>query len=306
MRCVIAVSLLFSSFAVACSAADGAAPEPEPGSRDRLDIVTEPFDVPIGDTFECFYTGLFTKEDLSIAKIFGKQGMGGHHINVYSTDSSKSGHAPCTDEEMTSWRMVGIADTGGGEPVAQLPDGLAFRLGKGRQIALQIHYVNTTGATYPVEDEVSLHLVDPDKVEKYANFFTFVNLTLDVPASSVTTSISTAILKEDVPLISFGGHMHELGAHYTLEFIDEKDQATVLYDHEWSTAFVSHPPMEHFSKDDPMVLRKGLTLRQTCTWNNNTPEDLTFPREMCLMFGFYAPDEGRGEIIVPATEQPLP
>lgn len=303
MRRMIPVSLLLSSFAVACATPGSTDPGTTPDTTDVLDVVTEPFDVPTGDTFECFYTGIFTKEDLSVAKIFGKQGLGGHHITVYSTDSTQTGHAPCTDEEMTSWRMVGVADTEGGEPVVQLPDGLAFRLKKDRQIALQIHYINITGEPYSVQDEVSLHLVDPARVERYANFFTFVDLALDIPASAATTAVSTAVLKEDVPLISFGGHMHELGSHYKLELIDEKGQAKVVYDHEWSTAFVSHPPMEYFSKDEPLVLREGLKLRQTCTWNNTTPEDATFPREMCLMFGFYAPDEGRGEIIVPATPE---
>ena len=37
----------------------------------------------------------------------------------------------------------------------------------------------------------------------------------------------------------------------------EKNQAAVVYDHEWSTAFVSHPPMEYFSKDDPLVQDEG-------------------------------------------------
>jgi hypothetical protein len=73
--------------ALACglSACGGAEPVEET-SEDTLAFTTGEFEVPPGDSFECFYTDTFTDREISVRSADGKQGSGGHHILVYYTD----------------------------------------------------------------------------------------------------------------------------------------------------------------------------------------------------------------------------
>lgn len=301
--CIAALGLV--PFLAAC-AAPAASGDGEPAGR-QMAVETGPFEVPAGDTFECFYTGVRAAEDLSVTRIGGRQGPGGHHITVYVTDSDAAGHAPCNDEEMATWRMVGVADIPtSGEPALQLPEGLAYRLEEGKQIALQVHYINVTGAPYEVEDEVTLELAEPEDVEAYANLFTMVDIGLSLAPNAATKRVSSFVMKEDLPLFWVGGHMHELGTHYTLEITPPGGAPGTVYEHDWADVYTSHPPLLTYDKDSPLVLAKGTVLRQTCEWQNDTPEDVTFPREMCAMFGFYFPDDGAGEKIVLAHPDVAP
>ncbi|MFO0590701.1 MAG: hypothetical protein U0441_24370 [Polyangiaceae bacterium] len=297
------IAALESGCAPADTSGAGGTADTTSSAASGLTVVTDKFDVPAGDVFDCYYTGVVTKEELSVWRISGKQGPGGHHITVYTTDQTKNGHTPCTDQEMTSWTMIGGADVpNSGEPVISLPEGFAYKVAAGKQIALQIHYINTTGETYSTQDEVTLSTIDPAKVDSYVNLFTVVDLSVNLPANAATTRVSSATIKQDVQLFWLGGHMHELGTHYTAEMVDGTGKTDVFYDHDWSAAFSSHPPTDVFSRDAPFVIKAGTTIRQTCQWNNNTPNDVVFPREMCVMFGFYFPDNGN-EIIYNAHLQ---
>src|SRR5690242_9689993 len=116
-RLVLTSILTLVPLIAACAPESSSSGETTTDPKNGLTITTEDFDVPAGDWFECFYTGVVTKEDLSVIGAFGKQAAGGHHILVYYTDSTKSGHAECTDAEMTSWhQVVGANGKENGEP----------------------------------------------------------------------------------------------------------------------------------------------------------------------------------------------
>ena len=66
----------------------------------------------------------------------------------------------------------------------------------------------------------------------------------------------------------------------------------MLYDHDWNPVFTSHPPVDKFDPETPFVLKAGMKLRQTCTWDNTTDTPLLFPHEMCVSFAYYYPDRG--------------
>ena len=87
--------------------------------------------------------------------------------------------------------------------------------------------------------------------------------------------------------------MHENGAHYRLERIDEGGRPIeTFFDDDWTPAYTAHPPTKRWPEDAPYHLPKGARLRQTCTWNNTKTEHLRFPNEMCLMFSYYLDDRG--------------
>ena len=265
-----------------------------------LTLVTETFSVPPGDSFECFYTSYTTDRELTVLKSFGRQGPGGHHITVYYTTLPKPpGHHPCTDEEMVEWHQIaGSAgdDLPGGEGSVGLPDGLAIRVPAGVQIVAQMHYINTTGKPYDVQDRVTLELADKAKLKAYANYLVLVDGIFQVPSGMRQDRTSICTVPQDFQIVLMLGHMHELGQHYKLERIDETGQVLeTLVDHPWQPVYTSHPPTKNFTVDKPYLLSKGTRLRQSCRWDNTSNEDVRFPREMCVSFMYYFPDDGEIE-----------
>lgn len=264
-------------------------------AKNELKVTTPVYDVPEGESFECFYTDVVTDKDLSVVSAAGTQGPGGHHIIVYYSDEVRAPeHHPCDDAEMASWhQVVGANGLGTGEPAIEMPEGLALKVPAGKQIVLQTHYINTTGKPQQYSDEVTVALTTPEDIIAYANLFAVSDMQFKVEPHAMTTSVTQTSVHRDAQIILMGGHMHERGQNFKLEIVDDAGQVQeVLYDETWSAAFASHPPLLKYTVDAPRMMKKGTRLRQTCVWNNESPDTLQFPSEMCVTFGFYFPDEG--------------
>lgn len=301
--CALAAGFLWSLSA--CSPPEqGMEPEPPDEApsfsltASALSFSTGTFTVPPGDSFECFYTPIITDRELNIHNGYGHQGPGGHHITVYYTTVNKQapGHHPCTDDEMVTWRMVaGVNDggTAGGEGLVELPPGVVMKVPAGAQIVTQSHYINATSQPRKLSDSATVNIVPTDQVKAYANYMVANDATFAIPAQGSRRRSMTCVTPQDLKLVLYLGHMHERGRYYKLERIDDKgNQLELMYEYEWEPAFTSHPPVRHFPMEQPKLLPKGTLLRQTCSWLNNTDEVLRFPREMCLAFMYYFPDQG--------------
>ena len=272
--------------------------ESDPGyeiTDTSLSFETGEYEVAPGDAFECFYTGVITDRELAVRGASGEQSTGGHHVTIYYTTLTKDPqHHPCVTAEMADWRMIG----GGGDEAEaavsklRMPDGLAIRVPAGAQIVLQSHYINLEGA-FTANDTAALELVPVDTVDEYVNQFVFNDVGFAVPAHEELESVNTCTVEKDVELIRLLGHMHESGTYYKLERLGEADAVEeVLVEREWTPLYVSDPIIEQYEVDDPLVLAAGTRLRQTCRWFNETADRLLFPREMCLAYGLYVPDQG--------------
>jgi hypothetical protein len=284
---------LLSTLALAaCSSSTDSMPGPQPEANE-LAFQTGEFEVPPGDSFTCFYTSTKTDRELTVGDTASTQGPGGHHVTIYFTDIEREpSYHPCDDAEMVSWHMVGGAsDTG--EPVVPLPPGGALKVPAGKQIVVQSHYINTTGAPQKVNDSVKLKLLEPSEVKEYVNFWVINDASFNVPPNGSATSVSTCTVPKDLNTVLLLGHMHDHGKRYTLERLDDKGNAVeTMYDQEWQPDYAGHPPLVTATLEEPMFIPAGTTFRQTCTWNNNTTDPLVFPREMCITFAHYFPDDG--------------
>lgn len=262
---------------------------------DLLTFETGTFEVGGGDYFECFYTDVVTDRELAVRGAYGTQSAGGHHITVYYTRIKQDvQHHPCDDAEMADWRMIGGTggDSASGDSDLRLPDGLGIRVPAGVQIVLQVHYINT-GATFTTDDSVSVELVDPAGLDAFVNQFVVNDDSFIVPAHGGLERVQTCRVPRDLQLVKLLGHMHEWGMRFQLEEIDDQDQPIgSLLDVEWQPIYASHPPILTYQPDQPLEISAGTRLRQTCQWENDEDYDLRFPREMCVTFGFYFPDDG--------------
>lgn len=254
---------------------------------------TGPFEIQPGDTFECFYTDTITDRQLNVQTAIGQQGPGGHHLTVYYADQKAPvGHHPCNDVEMLGLHQIAGA-AGGKEGIIALPDGYATKIPAGKQLVVQAHYVRTEPGPATVEDHVTLTTVDDANVKAFANSFVMVDFDFKLAARAAGASTTECVVPKDLDVLLLLGHMHEWGAHYKLEKVDEKGKSLeTLYETEWEPLFMSHPPVTSFTPDKPLKLTKGTRLRQSCAWKNTEDHDMAFPREMCVMFSYYIPDDG--------------
>jgi hypothetical protein len=193
---------------------------------------------------------------------------------------------------MVSWHQIGGASNGG-EPVISMPEGAAIKVPAGKQIVVQSHYVNTSGATETVRDSISLQLLDPANVRQYVNFWVINDDTFNVAPMATGQTVSTCTFQQDLKTVVLLGHMHSYGSHFKLERVDAQGNSLeTVYDKDWTPLYMSHPPLLTGTLDQPIDIPAGTIYRQTCTWNNTTPNPLLFPDEMCISFGFYFPDNG--------------
>jgi hypothetical protein len=266
---------------------------PQETPRETFTFETPPFDVPTGDSFECFYLDVFTDRELAVDSATAVQAVGGHHVTIYYIDKPHEvTHYPCKDEEMASWHQI-VAASSGGEPVIDLPHGIAFKVPPDKQLVAQAHYINATGSVMSgVVDSISINVVKPEDVVEYANLWALYDPTFELGPQAPGESISTCTLKKDMNVISLLGHEHELGTNYRLERIDAAGVVQeVMYETEWTPAYTSHPPVTRFTLEEPLFLPAGTRFRQTCNWNNTTNEVVKFPREMCIGVMYYFPDD---------------
>jgi hypothetical protein len=259
---------------------------------------TGSFEVPVGESFQCFYTPIITDRELSIVSASAEQGMGGHHVTVYYVDHWRKPHrfACAGTVEMTDWHFV-IGAGGEGQARAdlmQLANGLAIKVPAGKQLLVQAHYINTSGSPHTENDRVRIKLTDPARVVAYAADFVINDHTFVVRPQAATESSMICTLPKETQLVMLLGHMHKHGTHYKLERVDEEGHSLeVLYEHNWNPSYTFHPPIQRYSLETPLRLAKGTRLRQTCKWSNTTSGTLRFPTEMCVGFGYYFPGNDR-------------
>jgi hypothetical protein len=258
-----------------------------------FEFSTGPFEIQPGDTFECFYTNTITDHQLNVQTATAQQGPGGHHVTVYYTDQQVPvGHHPCNDVEMLGLHQIaGAAE--GKEGIIGLPDGYATKVPPGKQLVVQSHYIRTEPGPLTVDDKLELQTVDEANVKAFANAFVLVDGNFHLPPRTTSKSVTDCVVPKDLDVLLLLGHMHEWGSHYKIERIDDAGKpAETIYETDWEPLFLSHPPVNAYGAATPLKLTKGMRLRQTCEWKNTEDQEMAFPREMCVMFSYYIPDDG--------------
>lgn len=294
-RCALSVIVLACA-AASSSCGEESKPDDENEPDNSLTVTLPEFAITPGETFQCFYSDVITDKEMSVIGANGKQVEGGHHLSLYYVDNQREpGMEECTSAEMLDWHfVVGAGGEANSASQLALPEGLAFKIPAGKQLMVQAHYINVSGAEMTANDWIKLDLVDPSLVEDYAADFVIDDDSFEIEPHAEYTTTMTCEVPQDVQLTLLLGHMHEQGAHFTLEKVDETGkQLELIYDEDWLPQYASHPPMLSYTKKDPFVLTKGTRLRQTCSWKNETDKKLLFPTEMCIGFGYYFPGTDR-------------
>ena len=247
------------------------------------DIVTVQ---PGEDVTFCTYTGVFTDKLTYIHDTAGSQTRHGHHaIMQYTTSPNERGTRKCEQESLEAQQGQILGGTGGeGTGAVTLPSNVVSEVPAGAQFIINHHWINTSDE--PMEAQAEMITIPPDSEDDLvvARALTVVGTSFQVPAMQTGEHSVTCPLKRDVKMLTLLGHQHSWGTHVKAEKMG--DDVDVLFDHDYDEAMISHPLNRYFPLTAPYSIKEGEGIRMTCNWNNTTSQPLTFPREMCVMFGW--------------------
>jgi len=223
----------------------------------------------------------------------------GHHVFLLKTFLSVQDAPDGYTMDCTSVEDFNMAQTdelyipepkGDGRTGMELPDGMAVKLTSGTRLVLQSHFINYSDQPIVAADGVNLELMDPADVTTWAAPFAQTTLDIHLPPHETTTIHLDCGWDKDVNLLFLIGHMHENGVAFSIddETADETDR---IYDvPTWTPYYRDNPPVNRYAAGEFQV-KAGDVFHTTCTWDNETDEELTFPSEMCATVGIAYPSE---------------
>ncbi|APR80242.1 Hypothetical protein A7982_05589 [Minicystis rosea] len=173
-----------------------------------------------------------------------------------------------------------------GQEALTFPVGMGFRVDTSREIATDLHLLNTT--------------TEPQRVELAYDFFTMPESDLENEVAPFTLQVDDFLVPPHSQKVigsecaSFGGqvvemlpHTHKLRRAFTVDFIKEDETRDNVLSF---GAFDSGSEIRVF--DDPLSLEGVKKVGFSCTFDNITDHDVVYglgENEMCILFGYVFP-----------------
>jgi len=267
------------------------------------------FAVPVGtDRVDCYYFKNPSKIDLYINRFEVVLTKGSHHTllfegNVDMPDSIKecgnfNGASPINQDGFNA--VFGINGGSRGDDWT-LPDGVAYKLRAGRQMAMQVHYVNAAQTqTEGNAGEVYFNLhayKDPSQVKYLMGMINVSNNTINIPPRATKTFDSTCPnpLSADLHIIGITSHYHSRGTEFDVWTSNTGQYGgdPIYHNTNWNEpAWVTYDP--------PVTVAAGGGFKYQCSYNNPTDQTISVgPRaevdEHCRAFVYGYPFEEKNE-----------
>lgn len=245
------------------------------------------------DLTVCQYVQAPLDRDIDILDAQGYQSAFGHHAVAFASqaDVPAGFSGPCTDKDNLSGTFLGgIGGDGGGG--VKLPEGVAFRLIKGNAIMLNVHFLNTGNKVVDGQSVVDFKFAETDPKRKVASLFVNGTTGFKVGPSAKAEATAECPVARDIDFILFTNHMHDYGTAATthLQRGTAIDAELVHDDPAWTYEMQFKANYSQWTLQQPLHLVAGDKLITHCTWMNDTPEMVVFPREMCFGIGYYLTD----------------
>jgi hypothetical protein len=268
-------------------------PEADPA---YVDLVSPELEVPSGEE-RMFCVHLEIDEEVVMKNLETYQGKYGHHITLLTPNEPQPPGTveDCTERAtMSKYGPFALPDT-------PLSDGYALLVPAGSKIVMQMHYVNAGPKPMVFRDVARLQKVEKASVSTWVHILATADNDLALPPQQKSQVVHDCEVPAGAEILVLGGHMHERGTRF--ESLIGKDEAslasTYLVD-PWVAEFRDAPPVALFF-ENPMLVAEKSILRTVCDFNNESPDELAFPEEMCATFGYVA---GTDAPIACGTELP--
>lgn len=281
---------------VASNAVDFRKDFPDAPWADSIVFQSPEYTIPPASEKQLCYYQTWTGEDTAIHAQITYQSKFGHHF-VIAGSTATAREIPdgtvidCTDvnargmesfEPLLIGGEVGNGNTPGG---LTLPEGVATEIKNGQRLVFQSHYLNTSTDEILVQDELQLERMPYESVVDWAAPFvnTVSQFSIEPGVHALKVSCSW---DEDSRLLFLGGHMHEWGKSFTVDWTHmDATPSEQLYDVPVWDPYMRDAPVYNDYTAAPLEVKAGDSFSTTCEWDNDTGAAMGFPKEMCVTFG---------------------
>jgi hypothetical protein len=184
--------------------------------------------------------------------------------------------------------LFGSSTQVAGEEWQSFPEGMAFRVKEGFEIAARVHYLNASSAPLEIQPSYEWFTVDAAKVKTELGAFLWTYPNFEIPARTRTTVQASCTLPSPMKIVTLMPHMHKLGVSFTAGFLGGPlDGKNFLESKGYD------PDRGLIMQWDPAVdtaHAEGVTF--SCTWENTFDKTITEgigDNEMCMAFGYGYP-----------------
>lgn len=274
----------------------GFSPKPVAEGFTRFVLPTIPAIGSGSDVQKCQYIAGPSDSDRYVTIVDGQQSKGGHHIVLYANQKSEpvGTSRDCTGDDTLSIAFLGAyGGEGNSTGAAPVPEGVAFKLPKGQALMTSTHFINASQEAVDGQSVLDVKYVDVATVKQVANNFANLSVAFKIPAGQTASLDVSCKFTKDLSFFRMANHLHEWGKSAYTEVIRADGKRELLTRNDtWQKEMTFNFPFATWPLDKLLVIKKGDTVVTHCAWTNTTTRDLTFPDEMCVVFGFYIPGDG--------------
>jgi hypothetical protein len=263
------------------SASDANNPAIEAVGKDSLTLTTDQVSLEPGEErYLCFATTL--DEDAVIDSYSSEAQPFVHHIVFVRTLAPEpDGFAECDTLFRMSWDPLYIS--GAGASKLQFPKDAGHKLTKGTQLLAQLHLLNATDDSVEGRVAIKMHRSSA-KSPRPVSTYVFGTRQIELPPHESSEVKSDCEVSEPIQLIAAFPHLHQLGTALHFEVGSSSDSMQEAYARDPYSFDDQH------IEDIDLQLDKGDQTRVTCSYDNHTPEKVTFGEsthdEMCFFIAF--------------------
>jgi hypothetical protein len=248
------------------------------------------------DETRCQWLAAPVDHDLYVTTTMGQQSKGGHHVVLYATTVMEQvgTSRDCIADDNVSITFLG-AIGGEGANTQSLPDHVVFVLPKGQALMANTHFINATTQPFDGQGVIDVKYVEKTAADRLANLFANIALSFDVPVGTIKTIDRSCTFPVDVSFFRLTNHMHNWGAKISSEVKRASGAAeSLVVDDPWAPEQQFNFRFVAWPLDAPMTIKAGETVTTHCTWDNTAgSKALSFPDEMCVMFGYFLSDQAQ-------------
>ncbi len=231
---------------------------------------------PATEFYKC--ARLTVQEDCTIRAFRSIGPLGTHHTVL--TVGAPNGPDGITDCSAGTNADTMIFGSGVGESRFEFPDGVGVKIPAGQQLVLNLHLFNVSDTAITGTSGTDVQLTTAANVEFEAESVLMGKAVgLTVPPGS-SEQVGTCTMSQDFTLLTVAPHMHQMGAHMTVEAV-RGGASTMLHDEVYDFY-----DQKLYELDQPISMSEGDSIRVTCGYNNTTPNTVGFGdssnQEMCF------------------------
>lgn len=250
-------------------------------SGETVTLVMDSFDIAPGEeVYKCQNFANPFGGDVDVSVFESHMTAGSHHLLLFYKPVAQDG--PLQDCSGLEFAATPYSTQLPDDSVA-FPPGVAATIPEGTGLRLQSHYLNTTASTVTAHVEMTFHLAAPGTVKDRAAVMFIVQPNINIPPNTTQDVEYDCTVPLDMSVLKTASHMHKHGTKFTSTVGGLPFYETDTWDEPKPALF-----------DPPMELHAGDPLHFACTFQNNSPDTLTFgesaqSNEMCILVASFFP-----------------